>query len=74
MTSSYLLVLLLEFLGGNTLAEARAEDVIPHEHVGTTFFRFATRLAVIGRGNRLNGAKIRLPEANLQNGHHPVRN
>jgi len=63
--------LLLEFLGGNTLAEARTEDVIPHEHFGSTFLRFATRLASIGRGNRLNGAKIRLPEVHSANGVHP---
>jgi len=42
--------LLLEFLGGNTSAETRTEDVIPHEHFGSTFFEYATRLAAIGRG------------------------
>src|SRR5215469_18805615 len=59
--------LLLEFLGGDTLAEARTEDVIPHEHFRSGIFRFAARLAVIRRGDRLSGAKIRSPEANLQN-------
>ena len=63
--------LLLEFLGGNTLAEARTEDVIPPDHFGSIFFRFATRLAAIGRVSRLNGAKVRLPEANSRNGNHP---
>lgn len=62
--------LLLKFLGENTLAEARTEDVIPHEHFGSTFLRFATNLAAIGSGNRLNGAKIRLQDANSHTGAH----
>jgi transcriptional antiterminator RfaH len=60
--------LLLEFLGGNTLAEARTEDLIPHEPFGSAFFRFSSRLATIGRGSRLNGAKVRLPEVGSMNG------
>jgi len=63
--------LLLEFLGGNTLAEARTEDIIPHDHFGSSLFRFATRLVAIGRSSRLNGAKVRLPEASSLNGSHP---
>jgi transcriptional antiterminator RfaH len=63
--------LLLEFLGGDTLAEAKTEDVIPYEHSGSTFLRFATSLAAIGRGNSLNGAKILLSEALSPNGVHP---
>lgn len=65
--------LLLEFLGGNALAEARTEDVVPNERFGSMFLGFATRLAAIGRGNRLSGAKVRLPEVNLRNGDYPVR-
>jgi transcriptional antiterminator RfaH len=61
--------LLLEFLGGNTLAEASSKDVIPCDF-GSTVFKFATRLAASGPGSRLNGAKVRLPEANSQNGVH----
>jgi transcriptional antiterminator RfaH len=57
--------LLLGFLGGDTLAEASSKDVIPCDHFGSIVFRFATRLSTTPRDNRLNGAKVRLPEAIL---------
>jgi transcriptional antiterminator RfaH len=63
--------LLLGFLGGDTLAEASSKDVIPCDHFGSIVFRFATRLATPPRDHRLNGARVRLPEANSQNGAHP---
>ena len=49
--------LLLEFLGGNTLAEARSADVIPYDQFGSTMLRFATRVAAPGRG-KLSTASI----------------
>ena len=60
--------LLLEFLGGETLAEASSKDVIPYDHFGSTMFRFATRLATPPLDNRLNDAKIRLPKLSSPNG------
>jgi hypothetical protein len=63
--------LLLEFLGGDTLAEANSNDVIPYDHFGSIMFRFATRLVTPPRDNRLNGAKVLLPELNSPNGVHP---
>jgi transcriptional antiterminator RfaH len=54
--------LLLEFLGGDTLAEANSNDVIPYDHFGSIMFRFATRLVTPSRDNRLNGPKVQLPE------------
>jgi transcriptional antiterminator RfaH len=60
--------LLLEFLGGNTFAEASSVDVIPSEHFGSTVFKFAARLVAVGRGNRPNGANILVPEPNSCSG------
>ena len=46
--------LLLEFLGRETLAEASTEDVVPGDEFGSTVLRFAARLAIPGRGRRLD--------------------
>jgi len=45
--------LLLEFLGRETLAEARAAHPVPGEKVGSLVLRFAARLGAIAGGNRL---------------------
>jgi len=45
--------LLLEFLGRETLAEARVEQLVPGEKVGSLVLRFAARLSAIAGGNRL---------------------
>ncbi|HYZ75463.1 MAG TPA: transcription termination/antitermination NusG family protein [Chthoniobacterales bacterium] len=45
--------LLLEFLGRETVAEARTEHIVPGEKVGSLVLRFAARLGAIEGGNRL---------------------
>jgi transcriptional antiterminator RfaH len=45
--------LLLEFLGRETVAEARTEHVVPGEKVGSLVLRFAARLGAIEGGNHL---------------------
>jgi transcriptional antiterminator RfaH len=45
--------LLLEFLGRETLAEARVEHLVPGEKVGSLVLRFAARLGAIAGGDRL---------------------
>ena len=45
--------LLLEFLGGDTMAEARVEHLVPAEKVGSLVLRFAARLGAIEGGNHL---------------------
>ncbi|MBV8102915.1 MAG: hypothetical protein JOZ31_27565 [Verrucomicrobia bacterium] len=45
--------LLLEFLGGDTMAEARVEHLVPAEKVGSLVLRFAARLGAIEGGNQL---------------------
>jgi transcriptional antiterminator RfaH len=45
--------LLLEFLGRETMAEARAEHVVPGEKVSSLVFRFAARLGAIEGGHHL---------------------
>jgi transcriptional antiterminator RfaH len=63
--------LLLGFLGGDTQAEASANDVVPYDHFGSIVFRFATRLATTPQDHRLNGAKVRAPQLHSRNGVHP---
>jgi transcriptional antiterminator RfaH len=46
--------LLLEFLGRETVAEAKAEHVVPGEKVGSLVFRFAARLGALEGGSRLS--------------------
>jgi transcriptional antiterminator RfaH len=45
--------LLLEFLGGDTTAEARVEHLVPAEKVGSLVLRFAAQLGAIEGGNQL---------------------
>jgi transcriptional antiterminator RfaH len=45
--------LLLDFLGRETVAEARAEHIVPGEKVGSLVLRFAARLGGIEGGNHL---------------------
>ena len=45
--------LLLDFLGRETAAEARAEHIVPGEKVGSLVLRFAARLGAIEGGNHL---------------------
>jgi transcriptional antiterminator RfaH len=45
--------LLLEFLGRETVAEARTEHIVPGEKLGSLVLRFAARLGAIEGGNRL---------------------
>jgi transcriptional antiterminator RfaH len=45
--------LLLEFLGRETVAEARTEHLVPGEKIGSLVLRFAARLGAIEGGNRL---------------------
>jgi len=45
--------LLLEFLGGDTMAEARVEHLVPAEKVGSLVLRFAARLGAMEGGNHL---------------------
>jgi transcriptional antiterminator RfaH len=45
--------LLLDFLGRETVAEARAEHIVPGEKVGSLVLRFAARLGAIEGGNHL---------------------
>jgi transcriptional antiterminator RfaH len=45
--------LLLEFLGGDTVAEARVEHLVPTEKVGSLVLRFAACLGAIEGGNHL---------------------
>jgi transcriptional antiterminator RfaH len=45
--------LLLEFLGRETVAEAKAEHVVPGEKIGSLVFRFAARLSALEGGPRL---------------------
>jgi transcriptional antiterminator RfaH len=47
--------LLLDFLGRETIAEARTEHIVPGEKVGSLVLRFAARLGAIEGGNRLGG-------------------
>jgi transcriptional antiterminator RfaH len=47
--------LLLEFLGRETVAEARAEHLVPGEKIGSLVFRFAARLGAVEGGTRLGG-------------------
>jgi transcriptional antiterminator RfaH len=61
--------LLLEFLGRETVAEAKAEDVVLGDEFGSPVFRFAARLALPDRGRRLNADHPRL-EPNCRNGVH----
>jgi transcriptional antiterminator RfaH len=61
--------LLLEFLGRETVAEAKAEHVVLGEEFGSTLFRFAARLAVpVAR--RLNVDNPPRAESNSHNGVH----
>ena len=50
--------LLLDFLGRETVAEARAEHVVPGEKVGSLVLRFAARLGVLEGGTRLGGPRM----------------
>jgi transcriptional antiterminator RfaH len=50
--------LLLEFLGRETVAEAKVEHVVPGEKVGPLVFRFATRLSALEGGSRLSVPRI----------------
>jgi transcription antitermination factor NusG len=45
--------LLLEFLGRETVAEARVEHIVPGENVGSLVLRFAARLGAMEGENRL---------------------
>jgi transcriptional antiterminator RfaH len=45
--------LLLEFLGGDTMAEARVEHLVPAEKVGSLVLRFAARLGAMEGGTQL---------------------
>jgi transcriptional antiterminator RfaH len=50
--------LLLEFLGRETVAEAKAEHVVPGEKVGSLVFRFAVRLSALEGGSRLSVPRL----------------
>jgi transcriptional antiterminator RfaH len=45
--------LLLEFLGRETVAEARTEHIVPGENVGSLVLRFAAHLGAMEGGNHL---------------------